>query len=449
MKKIYLIDASSFIYRMFYWLPELVTKSWEYVNSVYGMVRLFLEQLPRENPDFVVFIKDSKWKTFRHEIDENYKATRSKMPDNLRSQIPIIENIISKMWIPIIQVDWYEADDIIASLVKHLTKKESNHLLEKYKIENVEIDILSWDKDLHSLVSENVKIYDTMKRKRYWPKETLEKFWVEPKMITDYLAIVWDKSDNIVWIESFWPKKAVTLINSIWGIEKIYDVLDSRDFEKLEDETKKIFRWKSLEKLEGNRQNAFLSKKLASLVWDIDLSFLSWNSSASFDLKDYEFNPKNYLNDEVKNILKDLEFNSFLWQESRKLKKWEDLKLKVKIIWDDLWLEELFRELKNYKEIILDTETTSLNIYKARLVWVSIYLDDENIYYINLMHSWTKVSEENLKKFLKDLFDLDILVVGHNIKYDLEIIEMFLSRNNNCSELETPRQNVWQMNLAL
>ena len=116
MKKIYLIDANSFIYRMFYGVPEMVTKKGEYVNAIFGIARFFLVQMKYENPDYLIFVKDAKWKNFRHDLDENYKATRDKMPDNLRSQMPIISEMVEKMWVPIIEIEGFEADDVIWTL---------------------------------------------------------------------------------------------------------------------------------------------------------------------------------------------------------------------------------------------------------------------------------------------------------------------------------------------
>ena len=416
MKKIYLIDANSFIYRMFYGVPEMVTKKGEYVNAIFGIARFFLVQMKYENPDYLIFVKDAKWKNFRHDLDENYKATRDKMPDNLRSQMPIISEMVEKMWVPIIEIEGFEADDVIWTLANRYcsTSSPSGEDLG----EDFEVDVLTWDKDLYSLVSKNVVIYDTMKKKKFWIKETIEKFWVKPELIIDYLAIVWDKADNIPWIDWFWPKKAVTLLNELWSIEKIYEVFDSNNFDNLSDDSKKVFRWKNLEKLENSRDNAFLSKKLATIELNVDLP--------NFNLEDYKFTPENYLTPEIKTLFRELEFNSLLWEEKPKLKKWDDLKLNVKIIDNDEKLEKVFKNIKNFPQVTFDTETTSLDIMKAELVWVSIYLNDDNIFYINRLHSWEKVSDSKLKEFLKNLFELDILIIGHNIKYDLEIIDLFL-----------------------
>ncbi len=435
MKKIYLIDANSFIYRMFYWMPEFKTNFGEVVNAVFWIARFFLEQLKKEKPDYVLFIKDATWENFRHKLDKDYKATRDKMPDNLRSQIPLIEEMIKKMHIPIIEISGVEADDVIGTLAKKYNKNK-----------DYEVDILSGDKDLYSLVSENVKIYDTMKKKKYWPKEVEEKFWIKPEKIIDYLAIVWDKADNIPGIDGFWPSKAVNLINIIWSIEDIYKLIDENNFKNIsekerleilkkkfwEENAKKLFpmfKGKTFEKLLNSRENAFLSKKLATIKTDVKLD--------NFDLERYKFTPENYLNEDVVELFKKLEFHSLLWEQKDDLKKWEDLHLNVNIIWDKQWLDNLFEKIKKHKQIIFDTETTSLDIIKAELVGMSIYLDDDNIFYINRLHSWPQINDKDFKDFLKKLFNLNIIFIGHNIKYDLEIIDLFLKKN----ELEKKNDN--------
>jgi len=458
-KKIYLVDWNSFIYRMFFGLPEFSTKDWKIVNAIFGMAKFFVVQLIKENPDYLIFIKDAKWKNFRHDLYEEYKATRDRMPDNLRDQIWDIENIINKMWVDIIEIPWYEADDVIWTLA---TKYSWN--------KDYEIDILTWDKDLYSLVSENVCIYDTMKKKKFWLEETREKFGIDANMVVDYLSIVWDKADNIPWIDWFWPKKAVDLINIIGWVEEIYNLIEEeflpfskgvpeewgggiiKKIEKEnynilyqkygEEKAKKIsscFKWKTFEKLIISKENAFLSKQLATLDKDVSLE--------NFDLNNFAFHKDELLNDEVKEIFKEFEFHSLLWEEKKELKTWKDLNLEVKTIQNKDSLDDLFNKITNYKEIILDTETTSLNIIESELVWISIYLDDNQIYYINRLHNWEKVNDKDLKDFLNKLFALNILIIGHNIKYDLEIIELYLKNGNEVVHKE--EDNISQMSLGL
>ena len=420
MKKIYLIDWNSFIYRMFFALPEFATKTWKIVNATFGMAKFFTGQLTKEKPDYLVFIKDAKWENFRHKIYSEYKATRDRMPDNLRSQISDIEEMISKMWIKIVEIENCEADDVIWKLA-----------VDFWANDDFEIDILTWDKDLYSLVRENVKIYDTMKKKKFWLEETKEKFWIESNMIIDYLAIVWDKADNIPGIDWFGPKKAIELINKIWKVEDIYETVSqiesSLSLEDIHSELdadsikaiSSCFKWKTYEKLRNSRDDAFLSKTLASLNFDIDL----WD----FDLDDYKFYPDKIKNDEVIDFFRSLEFSSLLVaSENKKLQTWTDLNLKVNLVWDKIWLDDLFESISKYDKVVLDTETSSLSIYDAEFIWLSIYLDDDHIYYINLAHHWAKVFREDIINFLEKLFSLDMLIVGHNLKYDLEILDIYM-----------------------
>jgi len=436
MKKIYLIDWNSFIYRMFFGLPEFSLKSGKIVNATFGMAKFFVNQLVNEKPNYLVFIKDAKWTNFRHELYADYKATRDRMPDNLRVQITDIEEMIRLMWIEIVEISGYEADDVIATLAERFNWNV-----------DFEIDILTWDKDLYSLVSPNISIYDTMKKKKSWPDETKEKFGVESKMIIDYLAIVWDKADNIPGIEWFWPAKAVDLINIIWWVEEIYDFVDKNNLENItEKQTKEIleiifsqedvkklfsiFKWKTFEKLLFSRDNAFLSKKLASLEKNIDLDFT---------LENFKFSPTDILNSDVINFFREFEFNSLITDEKKTLKKWDDLWLKVQIIGNKEWLNKLSEKIKSYDEIIFDTETTNLDIIKAELVWISIYLDDSHIFYINRLHDWQKVDNNDLKDFLNNLFSSDKLLIAHNLKYDLEIIKLFL---NTSKKITNNEQNI-------
>ncbi len=469
-KKIYLIDWNSFIYRMFFALPEFATKDWKIVNAIFGMAKFFVSSLVTQKPDYLIFVKDAKWENFRHKIYADYKATRDRMPDNLRTQIWDIEKMIGLMWVDIVEVDWFEADDVIWTLAHKLWMDKNN-----------EIYILSWDKDLYSLITDNVFVYDTMKRAIFNTEKTIEKFGVKPEMIIDYLAIVWDKADNIPWIDGFWPKKAIDLINIIWWVEKIYETVDKiSSWESLENyfpdlDSKSLkdiswcFKWKTFEKLISSRDDAYLSKKLATIELNIDLDDhllidevpWDWIVTKKFELSDFKFKPDNLLNQNVIEYFKSLEFFSLIWEaDDIKVKTWYDLWLKVQLVQNKEWLDWLFTKIHNPPltppsnqggetqiKICLDIKATSINIIEAELIWISIYIDDSNIYYINRLHKWEYANDLDLKKFLKELLDLDILIVWHNLKYDLEIIDLFLSKET--SNYSNNSNNSWQMTLEI
>jgi len=424
MKKIYLIDANNLIYRMFFALPEFNAPNGAPVNAIFGVAKWIVNSLATQKPDYVFFIKDAKGKNFRHDLYADYKATRDKMPDDLRSQLELMESMIEKMWIEIISPAWYEADDLIGTLANHFGKDKA---MQTY--------ILSSDKDLHSLVQDNVFVYDMMKRTIFSPDKTTEKFGVTPDFIIDYLAIMWDKSDNIPGIDGFGPKKAVDLINNIGALEKIYDManrVESGDQKvaDLEKVVQSCFKWKTFEKLLACRENAFLSKKLATI--DLQVPF-------EFTLENYSYDSKNIVNSEVKELFNELWFHS-LYQEEKQLKTWKDTGLKVQIIWDSSWLSDLEKKMSSYTDIVLDTETTSLDIMKADLVWVSLYLDDDNIYYINRLHRWAQVESPLLQDFLQNILDSDKTIIGHNIKYDLQIIRLFLENGTKQNPSQTGQQ---------
>ncbi len=417
MKKIYLIDWNSFIYRMFFAIPEFKTADGVFVNALFWMAKFFVWQLVKENPDYLVFIKDAKGDNFRHQIYADYKATRERMPDNLRTQISLIEEMITKMWHQIVEISWCEADDVIGTLAESLWQDKNN-----------DVYILSGDKDLYSLTKENVKIYDTMKGKIYDYDLARTKFDVNAEYIIDYLAIVWDASDNIPGVAWFWPKKAVDLINTYGTLEEIFEHIDDEDF---------ILSGKTLEKLRESREIAFLSKKLATIKKDVELD--------NFYLENFRFDKDTILNDEVKAFFKQYEFNS-LYKEEKKLAVWKDLGLDVKIITQTKDLENLKTTLKNYKRVFFDTETTSLNIMEANLVGISLYLDEKNIFYINVLHDWEKISYEESRDFLEFLFSLDIEIVGHNLKYDLEIVQRHFDKNQDNIWI-WKEYNVWQLQI--
>ena len=409
---------------MFFALPEFNSPNGQPVNAIFGVAKWIVNSLATQKPDYVFFIKDAKGKNFRHDLYEDYKATRDRMPDDLRSQLEVMEDMITKMGIDIISPPGYEADDLIGTLATHFGKDKT---MQTY--------ILSSDKDLHSLVQDNVFVYDMMKRKIFSPDQTTEKFWVSPDSIVDYLAIMWDKSDNIPGIDWFWPKKAADLINNIWNLDSIYAMADSvasgdQDVTQLEKSVQSCFKWKTFEKLIASRENAFLSQKLATI--DLQVPF-------EFTLSDYSYDSKNIITDEVKDLFWELGFHS-LYEEEKNLKTWKDTWLKVQIIWDEAGLKQLENKMKKFKEIVLDTETTSLNIMQADLVWVSVYLDDDNIYYINRLHRGPAVWDDVLQNFLKNILDSDSTIIGHNIKYDIQIIQLFLTSSATKAQAKSGEQ---------
>lgn len=214
MKKFFLIDGSGFLYRAYYAFPSLTDKDGHNVNVIYWFLRMFLKII-QEKPDYLLIARDAPVKTIRHQEYPEYKANRKKMDDDFKSQIPFTKEIIQKLGVPSLSIDWYEADDIIATMAK-VFKPDPD----------IVVDIYSSDKDLKQLLDTNVFCVDPMKNIRIDTKSFIQEFLFEPKYMLDYLALVWDSSDNIKWVAWIWPKKASDLIKKYQTIDNIYSSLD-------------------------------------------------------------------------------------------------------------------------------------------------------------------------------------------------------------------------------
>lgn len=255
MKNFFLFDWFAFLYRAYYAFPEIRNKKWQNINAVYGFLRMIFKRITKK-PDFLMVAWDAPTKTFRHELAPDYKATRKKMDEDFTSQIPIIQEIIWKLWIQSYIAPWFEADDVLASFARSFQS-----------VSDLSLYIYSADKDLKQLLTDWVFIVDPVKDLPYQKKDFLADFWFEPKFIVDYLALLWDAADNIKWVTWIWEKKAQSLVQHFWSIENIYNNL-----EEIDDSTKSI--------LTSQKEDAFFSKKMIQLA-NIDLS--------SSKLEDFSF----------------------------------------------------------------------------------------------------------------------------------------------------------------
>ncbi len=277
MKKIYIIDGNSYIHRAYHALKPLTTRDGFPTHAIYGFTKMLLKIL-EDKPDYIVVVFDAAKKTFRNEIFPEYKANRPPMDDSLVVQIPFIKKIVEALNIPIIEKEDVEADDVIATLVENL-KKEND----------AEIIIISGDKDLMTLLGDNVKMWDTMRDIIYTEKDIKEKFGVPKEYLIDYFALVGDKIDNIPGVKGIGPKAASELINQFGSIEDIYNSIDKISKERIK------------KALIENKNNAFLSKELIKLRFDLNLNI----SKNTFRLKNPDL-------EKLYEIFKQLEFDSLL-----------------------------------------------------------------------------------------------------------------------------------------
>lgn len=263
-------------FRAFYAIRPLTSTQGVPVNAVYGFISMIVKLMKDKNPDHIVFCYDRKEPSFRKDLYNEYKANRTVMPDDLQVQMPYLKKVANLFGITDIEVPSYEADDLIGTITKMAEK------------ENYEVFIVSGDKDFCQLISPNVFLYDTMKDIIFTEALVKEKHGVTPAQFLDYLAITGDTSDNIPGIAGIGPKGAIKLIEQFGSVEEIYKNID-----KVENAGLK-------QKLITSEKNAFLSKKLVSIVCDVEVN----KTLDDFKLQEIK-------RDELRAFLQDLNFKSF------------------------------------------------------------------------------------------------------------------------------------------
>lgn len=242
--KVLLIDGSSYLYRAYYALPPLTVPDGRPTGAVYGFIRMLLKTLSAFNTPYVAVAFDLPGKTLRHEKFSEYKATRKETPDPLKQQIPILKKIIQLLGIKILEIPSYEADDIIATLSK------------KAEIEDYEAIIVTPDKDMNQLISDNIKIFNPVKEELLDKEKIKEKYGIYPQQFIDYLTMIGDAVDNIPGIKGIGPKTATALLQEFGSLENILENVDKlkgklkESFKELDKE--QLQRMKEIIKLDAN-----------------------------------------------------------------------------------------------------------------------------------------------------------------------------------------------------
>ncbi|MBL0725942.1 MAG: hypothetical protein JJW01_03225 [Alphaproteobacteria bacterium] len=246
-KKMFILDGYGILFRAFYAIPTLNTKTGIPIGAIYGACRVIINLINKHSDADWVVCLDGSDGSFRKELYPSYKANRVCPPDELLPQFDIFDELIDAIGIPRERVNGYEADDIIATYVRIASDSK-----------NVQPVIVSSDKDLMQLIYGNVLYYNLQIKKYIDHDYVVKKFGVQPNQLLDYLALIGDKSDNVPGVKFVGAKMAVNVINKFGSIDNIYDRLDEIDNVRL----------KGL--LLNGKEDAFLSKKLVTLCNDID-----------------------------------------------------------------------------------------------------------------------------------------------------------------------------------
>ena len=249
---LYLIDLSGYVFRAYHALPPLSNSKGEPTHSVLGTVNMLQKIVNERRPSLFAVAMDSKGKTFRHEIDPRYKATRPPPPPDLGQQMARCEEVVRAYNIPVYQRDGVEADDLIATVVARAREAKTP------------VVIVSADKDLMQLVGdddEGVVLWDSMRDRVFGPDEVRAKFGVAPSRIRDFLALTGDTSDNVPGVPSVGPKTASDLLNQLGSLDGIYARIDE------------VARPKLRETLKTHEADARMSQKLVTLRTDLDVAW--------------------------------------------------------------------------------------------------------------------------------------------------------------------------------
>lgn len=418
-KTLYLVDGHAIAYRAYFAITagqdtsRWVTPEGEPTAGTYGFASILLRLLENNHPDYLAVAFDIG-KTFRNDLFPAYKGTRAKMPDDLRPQIDRMKELVDTLGVPRLEVEGYEADDVLGSTAKQMAAKGCN------------VKIITGDRDLLQLVDDRIivslpggKMSDS---KDYTPQIVKEFLGVMPEQVVDYKALVGDPSDNYPGVPGIGPKTAVTLLDTYGTLENIYANID-----KLKGAVKT--------KIENNRESAFLSQNLARIRTDLPEYFqIEEASTANIDFpamdrlfRTLHFNtllPK--LRKLSGNYQHDTEQPPLFGETVMPAEEEKPYENHTVIVDNETILDELAEKLRNAEMIALDTETTGTDPMSCSPVGFSFAVEPKTGYYIPLGH---KTGEPQLplelirEKLAPILGDASIPKAGHNIKYDMIILE--------------------------
>jgi DNA polymerase-1 len=430
---LYLLDGHALAYRAYFALTRgasggFSTSTGEPTAGVFGFTSILLKLLEQDRPEYLAVTFDTG-KTFRDKLFPEYKATRAKMPDDLRPQMVRIRQLVDAFNIPRLEVEGYEADDVLGSVAR------------KMAAQGFGVKIITGDRDLLQLVTERILVNlpgkNLAEARDYFPQDVVEYLGVRPDQVVDYKALVGDKSDNIPGVMGIGEKTAVGLLKSYDTLDNIYAHLG---------EVSEAIR----KKLEAGRSDAELSRTLATIVTDLNIPLDLEKAKTS------HFDPTS-----VEAIFRELEFRSLLnrlqalypiYDKPRRGAVQQlaffpaeeatprqpaggdaPIQTEHDIAWEVIdtpaALQALVKKLDEADTISVDTETTSTDQMRADLVGISLAVSPERGYYIPVGHHPDMGRQlpitEVIAALQKPLTNSRLPKIGHNLKYDC----ILLARN--------------------
>ena len=414
-----LVDGSSYLFRAYHvpYLQALSTKDGQPTGAITGVLNM-LRSLNKDYPNGnVIVIFDAKGKTFRNDMYPEYKANRPPMPDDLRSQIAPLHEIITAMGLPLLVIPGVEADDVIGTLAK-----QADEL-------GIETVISTGDKDMAQLVTPHVRLINTMTDVEMDVDGVSEKFGVRPDQIIDYLALMGDKVDNIPGVVKCGPKTAVKWLAEHGTLAKVMENADK-------------VKGKIGENLRDALEQLPLSYQLATIKCDVELEQSADQLQPT--TPDIDALTKLYQQFELKRLLADITSgepaadNTSAKQNSTPTQSAQDVDVSIpkvedveySIILDKPTFEQWLAKLNDAKAFAFDTETTSVDYMKAELVGLSFAIEAGKAAYVPLCHDYPDAPEQLDKAWvlaqLKPLLEsVSVKKIGQNLKYDANVLSHY------------------------
>ena len=417
--RLILIDGSAYIFRAYYGLPPMNRADGTPINAVFGFTNMLVKLIEDFREEKMIVVFDAARENFRNKIFKDYKANRGETPEDLIPQFEIIRKCVDAFQIPQIEIEGFEADDIIATYCE---------LSQKAKIQSI---IVSSDKDLMQLVNENVTMLDPMKNKKIGIDQVIEKFGLPPEKVIQIQALTGDTVDNIPGAPGIGPKTALTLIEEFGDVHSLIK------------NAIKIPQEKRRNVILDNKKEILISLELVKLKKDINLPLKIEDIHSYSSIGKNEKLSEFLSNQGFKSIAERLKNNSFINTQPEKKPEEKKLKKNYLLISSAEELDKLNIVVKQKGLCAIDTETNSLNIEDAELVGVSIAINEDSAYYIPINHKDLKdnkkvknqIKETTLIKFLKLICsDKSILKIGHNIKYDVRILDKYDVKCNSIAD---------------
>ncbi len=398
MKRLVLIDGSAYFYRAFWAIKGLRTTAGLPTNAVFGLATMFAKVRKTYGEDAVAVVYDAPGPTFRHRRYEAYKATREEMPEDLVRQLPHIKRLPEAYGLSMLEISGVEADDVIGTLADRATR------------EGYEVVVVTGDKDLMQLVTKEVGepgpgviLYDEMKGRRIGRKEVREKFSVPPERVVEVQALLGDATDNIPGVKGIGEKTAPELIAEFGTLDGLYENLE------------RVKRASVRQALERDRENAYLSRELATL-----------DRAVPVEVRLADLAPRPIDRKRLANLFRELQFTKLL-QELEADEPKEAPSGQYRAISDEKELLDLARRFSAGPVLSVDLETTSADPVRARLVGISLSVRPNEAVYIPVGHRYlgapSQVEPDRALSILKPLLeDARVPKIGQNVKYDALVL---------------------------